>query len=59
MQIAAHRQRRIEVNAVVRRDDTRRDDYPSAAVDPENPLINKLLGIQSRLQEKKREPDRL
>ena len=55
LQIAAHRQRRIEVHAVVRRDDTRRDDYPSAAVDPENPLINKLLGIQGRLQEKKRE----
>jgi hypothetical protein len=55
LQIAAHRQRRIEVNAVVRRDDTRRYDYPCAAVDPDNPLINKLLGIQGRMQEKKRE----
>ena len=36
LQIAAHRQRRIEVHAVVRRDDTRRGDYPSAAVDPES-----------------------
>ena len=59
LQIAAHRQRRIEVQAVVRRDNTRRDDYPSATVDPENPLINKLLGIQGRLQEKKRETGRL
>jgi hypothetical protein len=30
LQIAAHRQRRIEVHAVVRHNDTRRDDYPSS-----------------------------
>jgi hypothetical protein len=59
LQIAAHRQRRIEVNAVVGRDGTRSGDYPTVTVDPDNPLINKLLGIQCRLQEKKREPDRL
>ena len=32
-------------------------DYPPAEVDPDNPLVKKLVDIQSRLNEKKRGSD--
>jgi hypothetical protein len=57
LQIAEHRKRRAEVDATLRRNESGGCDYPLPAVDADNPLIKRLLEIQSGLQEKKREPD--
>ena len=55
MQIADHRMRRAEVDAAVRRNEAGHRDRPPVAVDADNPLIKKLLGVQSRSKEKERD----
>ena len=55
LQVADHRKRMAEVNAVIRRNEDRGSDYPPVAVDSENPLVKKLLDIQNKLREKNRE----
>jgi len=55
LQIADHRMRRAEVDAAVRRNEAGHRDRPPVAVDADNPLIKKLLGIQSRSKEKERD----
>ena len=57
LQVADHRKRMAEVNAVIRRNEDRGSDYPPVAVDSENPLVKKLLDIQNKLREKNRELD--
>jgi hypothetical protein len=57
LQIADQRKCRAEINTAIRRNEDRGSDYLPAAVDAENPLVKKLLGIQRRLQEKDHEPD--
>ncbi len=57
LQVAEHRKRRAEVDTAIRCNEDRGSYYPLAAVDTENPLIKKLLGIQRRVQEKDRESD--
>ena len=57
LQVADHRKRMAEVNAVIRRNEDRGSDYPPVAVDSENPLVKKLLDIQNKLREKNRQLD--
>jgi Helix-turn-helix domain len=57
LQVADHRKRMAEVNAVIRRNEDRGSDYPPVAVDSENPLVKKLLNIQNKLREKNRDLD--
>lgn len=57
LRIANHRQQRARVDAATRRRDSMDCDYTPAEVDPDNPLIKKLVDIQSRLNEKKRGTD--
>ena len=56
LQIADHRKRRAEVDAAIQRNEDSGSDYPPAAVDPDNPLVKKLLDIQRRLQAMNLEP---
>ena len=53
LRIANHRQQRDKVDAATRRRDSMIRDYPPTEVDPDNPLVKKLVDIQSRLIEKK------
>jgi len=55
LQIVDHRKRRVEVDAGVRRNEARHRHCPPVEVDAENPLIKKLLRIQSRSKVKDRE----
>ena len=57
LRIANHRQQRARVDAATRRCDSPDRYYPPAEVDPDNPLVKKLVDIQSRLNEKKRGTD--
>jgi hypothetical protein len=57
LRIANHREQQAKVDAVTRRSDSMTCDYPPAEVDPDNPLVRKLLDIHSRMQERKRHED--
>ena len=57
LRIADHRKRRAAADAAIRRNGPGSCDYRPIAVDPENPLVNKLIGIQNRLRENNREQD--
>jgi hypothetical protein len=57
LQIAEHRRRHAEVDAAIQHCDATCADYLPAMVDPDNPLVRKLLDIQDQLQEKKRQTD--
>jgi hypothetical protein len=52
LRVAEHRKCRAEVDAAVRRNEARYHDCPPVAVDTDNPLIKKLLRMQSRSREK-------
>jgi hypothetical protein len=52
-----HRKRRSVVDATMTRNNPSACNYSLAKVDPDNPLVRKLLCIQSRSQEKKRPAD--
>lgn len=41
LQVAEHRKRRAEVDTAIRRNEDRGSDYPLAAVDTENPSLNR------------------
>ena len=53
LQVAALRRRRARVEAAIQRSEPRCHDQTPAAVDPENPLVRKLLDTRYRLQTKK------
>ena len=57
LRIANHRQQRARVDATIRGSDIMACDHPPAEVDPDNPLVRKLVDIQNRLNEKKRGTD--
>ncbi|MEN8207250.1 MAG: helix-turn-helix domain-containing protein [Pseudomonadota bacterium] len=57
LRIANHREQQARVDAVMRRSNGMTRDYPPDEVDPDNPLVRKLLDIQSRMQERKRHED--
>jgi len=57
LQIAEHRKRRAEVDAAMKRNETRGCDYLPLAGDTDNPLIKKLLDLQRELHVKKCESD--
>jgi len=57
LRIANHRQQRDKVDVATRRRNSMDRDYPPAEVDPDNPLVKKLVDTQSRLYEKKRGTD--
>lgn len=57
LRIADLRRRRAAVNAALNRNEAGRRGHQSVAVDAGDPLINKLLDIRGRLQDKPREPD--
>ena len=56
MRIADQRKCRAEVDSAIRCSEDSGSDYSPAAVDPDNPLVRKMLDIQRRLQAKNREP---
>ena len=57
LRTAEHRRRQAAVDAGMRRNDARSCDHLPVEVDPDNPLVKKLMGIQSRAREKKRGTD--
>ena len=57
LQVSALRRRRARVEAAMQRSEPRCHDQPPAAVDPENPLVRKLLDTRHRLQTKKHQED--
>jgi hypothetical protein len=57
LRVAEHRKCRAEVDAAVRRNEARYHDCPPVAVDTDNPLIKKLLRMQSRSREKGCDPN--
>jgi len=57
LQVAALRRRRAEVEAAIQHNETRCRDQPPAAVDPDHPLVRKLLDTRHRLQLKKPQGD--
>jgi hypothetical protein len=56
LRIADQRKCRAEVDSAIRYSEDSGSDYSPAAVDPDNPLLRKMLDIQRRLQDKDREP---
>ena len=56
LRIADQRKCRAEVDSAIRCSEHSGSDYSPAAVDPDNPLVRKMLDIQRRLQDKNREP---
>jgi hypothetical protein len=56
LRIADQRKCRAEVDSAIRYSEDSGSDYSPAAVDPDNPLVRKMLDIQRRLQDKDREP---
>jgi hypothetical protein len=57
LRIADYRKRRAAADAAIRCNGTGSCDYRHTAVDSENPLVNKLLGIQNRLRENNSKQD--
>ena len=55
LQVAKYRKRRTEIDAAIRHNESERCNHLPAAVNRENPLVNKLLDIQKRVREKNRE----
>jgi len=57
LQVAALRRRRVRVEAAMQHSEARCRDQAHAAVDPDHPLVRKLLDTRHRLQIKKRQGD--
>jgi len=57
LQVAEQRRRLAEVDAALQRSEPPCGGPQQTEIDPDNPLVRKLLDIQSRLQEKKRQSD--
>lgn len=54
LRVAEQRRQRAKVDTATRRRDSMDRDYPLAEVDPDNPLVKRLVNMQNRMNERRR-----